>query len=78
MNERKVFSIELHAAVNFGGFVGGTLTAKNDYKLTLIEEAQGIIIRGPKCYKLIPWAAFKGVDFYNEDGTSPVSPKSKI
>ena len=76
--ENKVFSIELHAGVNFGGFVAGMLTAENGHNLILSEELNGIRVRGPKCNKLLPWSAMKGVDYYNEDGTKPVSPKSKI
>lgn len=77
-NSGKVFGIELHAGVNFGGFVGGTVNVKNNHQLTLAEETNGIRVRGPKCHKLIPWAALKGVDYFNEDGSEPVSGKSRV
>lgn len=77
-NKNEVFGIELHAGVNFGGFVGGTITKHNAQKLVLTEEANGIRVRGPRCNKLIPWAALKGVDYVNEDGSEPVTGKSRV
>ena len=74
----EVFGIELHAGVNFGGFVGNTVNIHNTHKLTLIEEANGIRVRGPKCNKLVPWAAMKGVDYLNEDGSEPVTGKGRV
>jgi hypothetical protein len=74
----EVFGIELHAGVNFGGFVAGTVNKRNAHGLTLIEEANGIRVKGPKCNKLIPWAAMKGVDYLNEDGSEPVTGKSRV
>jgi hypothetical protein len=76
--ENEVFGIELHAGVNFGGFVGGTVNIHNAHNLKLIEEANGIRVRGPKCNKLIPWAALKGVDYLNEDGSEPVTGKTRV
>ena len=74
----EVFAIELHAGVNFGGFVAGTITRENAHNLTLTEETNGIRVKGPKCNKLVPWAAMIGIDYLNEDGTRPIAPKSKI
>lgn len=76
--KNEVFGIELHAGVNFGGFVGGTINIHNSHKLTLTEETNGIRVKGPKCNKLIPWAALKGVDYVNEDGSEPVTGKSRV
>jgi len=78
MNENEVFAIELHAGVNFGGFVSGTINKRNNHSLELTEEINGIRVKGPKCNKLIPWAALKGVDYLNDDGSEPLAPKSKI
>lgn len=72
-----VFGIEVHAGVNFGGFVGSTVNIRNNHGLTLTEEANGIRVRGPKCNKLVPWAAMKGIDYVNEDGSEPVTGKSR-
>lgn len=74
----EVFGIELHAGVNFGGFVAGTINRKNAHGLTLTEEFQGIRVKGPKCNKLVPWAAMKGIDYLNDDGTEPLSTKSRV
>jgi len=76
--KNEVFGIELHAGVNFGGFVGGTINIRNNHGLTLTEEINGIRVRGPKCNKLVPWAAMKGVDYVNEDGSEPVTGKSRV
>lgn len=76
--KNEVFGIELHAGVNFGGFVGGTINIRNNHGLTLTEETNGIRVRGPKCNKLVPWAAMKGVDYVNEDGSEPVTGKSRV
>jgi hypothetical protein len=76
--ESKVFAIELHAGVNFGGFVAGNLTSENAHNLSLSEEINGIRVKGPKCNKLIPWAALKGVDYFNDDGSKPLTSKGKI
>lgn len=75
---RVVFGIELHAGVNFGGFVAGTINQKNAHNLTLTEEFNGILVKGPKCNKLVPWAALKGVDFLSDDGSEPVTGKSRV
>jgi hypothetical protein len=75
---KEVFGIELHAGVNFGGFVGGTVNKNNNHGLTLTEESNGIRVRGPRCNKLIPWAAMKGIDYLNEDGSEPVTGKSRV
>lgn len=72
-----VFGIELHAGVNFGGFVAGTVNRKNAHGLVLTEEINGIRVKGPKCNKLVPWAALKGVDYLNDDGTEPLAAKSQ-
>lgn len=76
--KNEVFGIELHAGVNFGGFVAGTINRKNAHGIVLTEEFNGIRLRGPKCNKLIPWAAMKGVDYLNDDGSEPVAGKSRI
>lgn len=76
--ENEVFGIELHAGVNFGGFVAGTINRKNAHGIVLTQEFNGIRLKGPKCNKLIPWAAMKGVDYLNDDGSEPVAGKSRI
>lgn len=77
-NKDEVFGIELHAGVNFGGFVAGTINKKNAHGLTLTQETNGIRVKGPKCNKLVPWAAMKGVDYITDDGLEPLVSKSRV
>jgi hypothetical protein len=76
--KNQVFGIELHSGVNFGGFVAGTINKRNAHGLVLTEEANGIRVKGLKCNKLLPWAAMKGIDYLNDDGSEPLASKSRV
>jgi len=73
-----IFAVELHMALNFGGFVTATLNTRNHTTYSLKEVEGGIRVQGAKCNKFIPWANIKGVDYVLENGEVPVAGDGKI
>lgn len=69
----KIKALSLHVALNFGGFVAGTLNIDNiekSFKFT--EQENGILVERPTCRKLVPWSNIQSIDYYLEDGSEPV------
>ena len=67
MEEKKIASIELAMAVNFGGLVISTVNAEKHF-LTLTRVQDGVFVEGKRCAKFVPLTNIKGIDYETAEG----------
>jgi hypothetical protein len=65
---RKILSVSLAMAENFGGFVAGTINAKKHF-LKITRTRDGIFVEGEGCSKEVLFSNIRGIDYETAEGT---------